>query len=262
MAEKKTKLSTVPVCYIKMKRYVAAYMKCVYGGEPLLFPSTHPVTLIMERHMVVDDEEKVIPTHCMTEKLWHIVREQAEKKGLPGEWAGLFDDEFALEGNTKLLDNWKTDASTFACFQLPERGFRRGGFIVPGINTRISERGVTEIRETLNREFWAEMFLFVRDEKIRVSKMGNKINQEHIFENFCTLYEINIQEIDNLQRKYRVELDKIMSEIAQRRRRINASATDFLTDGKPMDPAKPEKRTYQEEAIMNYREDPGQKRGE
>lgn len=268
---RKEHTSDTHIVHLKMKRYVGAYMKCVYGEEPMVWPSRHPASLIMETSLVIDDDFSTIPYYCITDKMWKLCQEQALIKKNGVRTMDLFAEEFRLTGNTALVDDWDKESTAYFDVELPKVGLRRGGNLITNNITKISKRGVTAMVEVLSREFWIELFRFVNEERFWASERKHSIQLAEILENFCAMYSIPLSELENLNRKYREERKRLKDEIMERRENINPDMIDYLHEGRALSrkvareemlkARDEEKKFVGGEAISNVREYVGQKRG-
>lgn len=257
------------VIHVRLKKYVAAYCRRIYGEEPFIFPTNHQASLVIENYLIPSDDSMNIPFHCITDRQWRLCQSQSAVRN-DGQML-LFEDEFRMKGNTGLVDDWDNLSQSYSTFILPEVVVRRGGEFHPDDGTILSKRGVTMLREVLDREFWIAFMRFVAEQRWLLSERGHTITLEHIMEDFCVMYCIPATQLDILRRAYSREKANLRREVQERRNAVNPDAALFLHEGRPLSQAiaraeeerrqEGESRPVYGEAISNMREFVPQARG-
>lgn len=257
--------------HVRIKKYVAAYLKRIYGEEPFFFPSTHQASVIIENYTLQSDEQTFIPSHCLTERQWRLCEEQAKVKSGGERMMSLFAEEFELKGNTSLVEDWEGESQYYYRFLLPSECLRRGGMFYPDADTIISRNGVRKLREVLDREFWICFLRFISEQRFLLSDKGHTVALDHIMEDFLVMFCIPSSQLDIIKRAYTRERQKIRDEITAERNAVNADAAMFLHEGRPLSVSvarqEAEMRKEQEarpvygEAVSNMREFVAQARG-
>ena len=192
-----------PVCYVRVEPYFHGYLKAQYGGFPLLFPEFHVVPSILESRIAVNTTLKQVTDLCYSQAAFEYDRE-----------GKVFDIHIGTPHPDRVEE--------YVPIQLPETVQRHNGIVKVGKTSQLNKNGASLIRKAIKDEFWTAMSKFIDECIVRSRVTGDYVTIENAISDFMMIYDIPMEELDNMVKSERRKRKAMYDESKARRARIEA----------------------------------------
>lgn len=193
-----------PVCYLRVEPYMHGYLKAQYGGFPLLFPEFHLIPSIIESRIAVNASLKQVTELCYSQAAFEYDRD-----------GKVFDINIGTPHPDRVEE--------YISIQLPESVQRRNGIVKVGKNWQLNKNGASLVRQVIKDEFWTALSLFIEDCIKRSRVTGDYVTIENAISDFMMVYDIPMEELDNMVKGERRKRQAMYEDIKLRRDRIEAA---------------------------------------
>lgn len=186
------------VMYVRLSKHYIQYLKTKYG-DPVLLPIMSPLNLCIERYLVNNPTMKELTTFSYSELAMN-----------PTAW----HDDISYVCIPKLTYKERLE---YVAVVIPDELIRPGRIIKTSNSWQLSAVGAKMFRKQVKRDFWICLSNFNDDCRYRSQRMNFSLTFEDVVSDFITLYNIEMENFDNIIRSWRRIRYDIKNEVENHR---------------------------------------------
>lgn len=186
------------VMYVRLSKHYIQYLKTKYG-DPILFPIMSPLNLCIERYLVNNPTMKELTTFSYSELAMNPT---------------ACHDDISYACIPQLTYKERLE---YVAVVIPNELIRPSRIINTSSTWQLSAVGAKMFRKQVKRDFWICLSNFYDDCRYRSQRMNFSLTFEDVVSDFITLYNIGMENFDNIIRGWRRIRYDIKNEVENHR---------------------------------------------